>query len=67
MFIICTIINSSSTGWDNYVHAGTDKTSSLEKIPFARIINGILVYDSGESASTIYTGLYIATYDIIAI
>ena len=42
----------------NHTHVGTGNNGSLEKIQFARIINGILVYDNGESDSTVYPGLY---------
>ena len=40
------------------MHAGTGENGSLNKMQFARIINGALVYDSGESDSTVYPGLY---------
>ena len=30
---------------------------NLEKVQFARIINGKLMYDSGESDSTVFEGL----------
>ena len=45
-------------GCGNYLHVGTGIDDSVEKIQFARIINGDLVYDSRESDSTVYTGLH---------
>ena len=39
-----------------YVHTATDNGSSLEKRQFARIIDGNLVYESGESDYTVYPG-----------
>ena len=39
------------------IHAATGKDDSLEKIQFARIIDESLVYQSGESDSTVYPGL----------
>ena len=39
-------------------YPGTGKNSSLEKVQFARIIKKVLVYDSEESDSTVYPGLY---------
>ena len=43
---------------DNCIHAATGKDGSLEKILFARIIDKNLVYENGESDSTVYPGLY---------
>lgn len=37
--------------------AGVDQSSSLEKVQFGRLINGKLVYGSGESDSTVFEGL----------
>ena len=37
-------------------YLGTDKGGSLQKTQFARITNGRLVYEEGESDSTVYTG-----------
>ena len=46
------------TSCANYIHAGTGEGGSLERVQFARIINGNLVYDNGESASTVNPGSY---------
>ena len=40
----------------NCLYVRTDNGSSLEKIQFARIIDGNLVYESGESDYTVYPG-----------
>ena len=39
-----------------YACIDIDKNGDLEKIQFARIIKGILVYDNGESDLTVYLG-----------
>ena len=36
--------------------ADIGENGSLKKLPFARIDNGRLVYESGESDSTVYPG-----------
>ena len=41
---------------------GANNGSNLEKVEFATIINGKLVYDNGESDSTVFAGL--VTYEI---
>ena len=58
--MLLVIILNLLTCWQSL--AGTGEVGGLEKIQFARIINGMLVYDNGESGSTVYPGL--ATYII---
>lgn len=43
------------------LHVGSGEDSQLEKIPFARINNGIFMFKRGESDSTVYPGLYTVT------
>ena len=51
--VSCFIISNLNWLWQ----LQTGKGASVEKIQFARINDGILVYDHGESDSTVYTGL----------
>ena len=47
----------SNLNWFIYIYAGSGVDGSLERVPFGRINNGSLVYESGESQSTIYPGI----------
>jgi len=40
----------------------TDEDGNLEKVQFGRLNNGKLIYDSGESDSTVFKGLAIYMY-----
>ena len=53
--MLLVIILNLLTCWQSL--AGTGEVGGLEKIQFARIINGMLVYDNGESDSTVYPGI----------
>ena len=44
------------TGLVNHT-IGTGKHGSLQKTQFAKLNNGRLVYETGESDSTVYSGL----------
>lgn len=42
---------------NNYQITDTGEDGNLEKVQFGRIINGTLLYDNGESDSTVFKGL----------
>lgn len=39
------------------LNTGAAEGNNLEKVQFGRIIDGRLIYDSGESVSTVFRGL----------
>ena len=45
-----------------YITMVTDTDKSLKKIPFAKIVDGILEYDNGESDYTVYPGYHSYAY-----
>ena len=57
------VIHLNALNIFNYIATATGKNNSLEKTLFARIIDGNLVYKSGESDFSVFPGLpvYITT------